>query len=409
MASALEQFVNNVRQLSSQGNLAQLCDYLTRSTELLLRNAQHLQNVLQTFDLQHHSLGIMAILCVKFSLPSITDYEALHAQFQEFISGCNGEQVRLATDTYAKLCHLFAQSLIDKKQPTSGLELLSTAIRKIQLYPSQLTSIHADLCQLCLLAKNFKPALEFLDTDITDISKEGSNYEAKHFLMYYYYGGMIYTGLKNYERALYFYEVALTTPAMAVSHIMLEAYKKYITVSLILHGKVLTLPKYTSQVVARFIKPLSQAYHELLTAYGTNNPDDFKTAMLKNKDIFVRDNNYGLVKQCLSSLYKKNIQRLTKTFMTLSLSDMANRVQLNGPKEAEQYILHMIEDGEIYATINQKDGMVIFHDNSEKYNDPEMLKELDEEMKKCIELNEKLREMDEEIMVNPCYVQKVNI
>lgn len=41
---------------------------------------------------------------------------------------------------------------------------------------------------------------------------------------------------------------------MAVSHIMLEAYKKYILVSLILHGKVQQLPKYTSQIVGRFIK-----------------------------------------------------------------------------------------------------------------------------------------------------------
>lgn len=41
---------------------------------------------------------------------------------------------------------------------------------------------------------------------------------------------------------------------MAVSHIMLEAYKKYILVSLILHGKVQPLPKYTSQIVGRFIK-----------------------------------------------------------------------------------------------------------------------------------------------------------
>lgn len=49
---------------------------------------------------------------------------------------------------------------------------------------------------------------------------------------------MIYTALKKFDRALYFLEVVITTPAMAVSHIMLEAYKKYILVCLILHGKV---------------------------------------------------------------------------------------------------------------------------------------------------------------------------
>lgn len=50
----------------------------------------------------------------------------------------------------------------------------------------------------------------------------------------------------------------------------------------------------------------------------------------------------GLVKQVSDAFYKKNIQRLTKTFLTLSLSDVANRVRLPGPKEAEEYILHMV-------------------------------------------------------------------
>ncbi|XP_021362606.1 COP9 signalosome complex subunit 3-like, partial [Mizuhopecten yessoensis] len=118
------------------------------------------------------------------------------------------------------------------------------------------------------------------------------------------------------------------------------------------------------------------------------------------------DNNMGLVKQCITSMFKKNIQRLTKTFLTLSLTDMANRVQLSGPKEAEKYVLHMIEDGEIYATINQKDGMVRFHDNPEQYKSAAVLSQIDKEMQKCMQLDEKLKEMDREIEVNPQYVQK---
>lgn len=39
-----------------------------------------------------------------------------------------------------------------------------------------------------------------------------------------------------------------------------------------------------------------------------------------------------------------------------------------------------IEEGEIFATINQKDGMVIFHDDPEKYNSPNMLKKLEDEV-----------------------------
>lgn len=406
MASALEQYVNNVRTLSVQGNFSQLCEYISKSSEILAKNAGHLDNVLGTFDMQQHSLGILGILCVKYSLPSIPDFETLFVQTQEFINSCNGEQVRYATDSYADLCHKFTQCLVDRKQAIRGIGIISCAIQKIQLAPSQLTSIHGDLCQLCLLSKCMKPALSYLNVDTTDISKEGGQFDAKHFLLYYYYGGMIYTALKNYDRALYFYEVAITTQSMAVSHIMLESYKKYILVALILHGKVPSLPKYTSQVVGRYIKPLCQHYHDLATSYSTNNPDELRTVVNKHTDTFARDNNMGLVKQCITSLYKKNIQRLTKTFLTLSLSDMANRVQLSCPKEAEKYVLHMIEDGEIFATINQKDGMVCFHDNPEKYNNVSMLLMLDKEMQKCIELDEKLREMDREVSMNPQFVQK---
>lgn len=58
--------------------------------------------------------------------------------------------------------------------------------------------------------------------------------------------------------------------------------------------------------------------------------------------LLCRESNLGLVKQVLASLYKKNIQRLTKTFLTLSLSDVASRVQLSGPSDAEKYILNMV-------------------------------------------------------------------
>ena len=44
--------------------------------------------------------------------------------------------------------------------------------------------------------------------------------------------------------------------------------------------------------------------------------------------------------------------------------------------------MEQIEDGEIYASINQRDGMVSFDNNPEKYNNPRMLKKLDDEV--CI-------------------------
>uniref|UniRef100_A0A8K9WND8 COP9 signalosome complex subunit 3 n=1 Tax=Oncorhynchus mykiss TaxID=8022 RepID=A0A8K9WND8_ONCMY len=375
MASALEQFVNNVRQLSAQGQMTQLCELINKSGELLAKNLSHLDTVLGALDIQEHSLGVLAVLFVKFSMPNIPDFETLFSQVQLFISTCNGEHIRYCPyDTFLSLLRMVLMHLF-LSQPLRGVGILKLAIDKMQINTNQLTSVHADLCQLCLLAKCFKPVLPFLELDMMDICKENGAYDAKHFLCYYYYGGMIYTGLKNFERAL------AAAPQVHVTD----------------------NPK---RAIYHIFKPLSNAYHELAQVYATNNPAELRSQVNKHSETFTRDNNTGLVKQCLSSLYKKNIQRLTKTFLTLSLQDMASRVQLSGPQEAEKYVLHMIEDGEIYASINQKDGMVCFHDNPEKYNNPAMLHKIDQEMLKCIELDEKLKSMDQEITVNPQFVQK---
>ena len=55
-----------------------------------------------------------------------------------------------------------------------------------------------------------------------------------------------------------------------------------------------------------------------------------------------QDNNLGVVKQVVSSMYKRNIQRLTQTYLTLSLEDIANSVELKSSKEAEMHVLQMV-------------------------------------------------------------------
>lgn len=243
------------------------------------------------------------------------------------------------------MCHLYTGYLTKHNlPPQQAIHVLVTAIEKVRQCDAQLTPVHADLFQISLVAKLFGPALRMLDQDITSIAcTDDGHADARYFLLYYYYGGMIYAAVKNLDRSLYCFEVAVATPAVAMSHIMLESYKKYVLVSLLLHGKFVPIPKYSSQVINRFMKPLSHAYLELANAYQTATIDEVRAVATKYRDVFVRDNNLGMVKQVQAALYRKNIQRLTKTFVTLSLADVASRVQLaGGPAEAEKHLLDMV-------------------------------------------------------------------
>ena len=55
--------------------------------------------------------------------------------------------------------------------------------------------------------------------------------------------------------------------------------------------------------------------------------------------LLLQDGNLGLVKLVEQSLVKRNIQRLTQTYLTLSLSDIAANVGLPSAEDAEMHIL----------------------------------------------------------------------
>ncbi len=52
-----------------------------------------------------------------------------------------------------------------------------------------------------------------------------------------------------------------------------------------------------------------------------------------------QDGNAGLLKQALAARQMRHTQRLTQTYLTLSLADIARHVGLASPQEAEQHIL----------------------------------------------------------------------
>ena len=43
----------------------------------------------------------------------------------------------------------------------------------------------------------------------------------------------------------------------------------------------LALPKYTSPIVGKFLKPLCTAYNEVVTSYHTNNAAELRTTVTK--------------------------------------------------------------------------------------------------------------------------------
>ena len=320
-------------------------------------------------------------------------------EIQGLITEVGSDEVRSSSKQFLLLCHTLTEALVKTKRSVNGIHLMSIAISKYQNHRSQLTPLHADLCLLCLDSKCLSPALKFLEIDYNSIKRTDDKEEdAKHVQLFHYYGGLIYAAVKNFEQASYFFEVVLTMPSRTMVRIMDEAYKKCVVLNLLLNCKLPEnlLPRYTSQCVLRQRKQVGMAYLKLAQEYPSLNYNKIKALVQANCSTFERDENMGLIKQCLNQVPKKNIQRLTKTFLTLPLAEVKNHVGVNNEREAELYILNMIDEGEICATINQKDGMVVFRDNTENYDSVAVFQNLQEDISKTILLINTLKAIDHE-------------
>eukprot|EP01018_Ginkgo_biloba_P022632 Gb_26185 [translate_table: standard] len=386
----------------SNDDLSHLQGLLKQYEEALHAQGPRLSAVLQQLDPAKHSLGYLYVLEAHSSgsIPR-EQAEGFMLTASNFINLCSADQIRLAPEKFTTLCKRLKEQAMQLQVPLQAILPLRTAVQKLRPSSEHLTPLHPDFLLMCLLAKCYKAGLSILEDDIFEVD------QPRDFLLYCYYGGMVYIGLKRFSKALEFFQHAITAPTSSLTAMTVEAYKKYILVSLIHTGQVPAFPKYAPAVVQRNLKSCAQPYIDLASNYSSGRISVLESCLNMNTEKFENDSNLGLVKQVLSSLYKRNIQRLTQTYLTLSLQDIANTVQLETSKQAEMHVLQMIQDGEIFATINQKDGMVSFQEDPEQYKTCQMTEHIDTAIRRIMSLSRKLTSVDEQVSCDHAYLSKV--
>ncbi|XP_052477513.1 LOW QUALITY PROTEIN: COP9 signalosome complex subunit 3 [Gossypium raimondii] len=395
--NSVEGLVTQIQGLSSTASdVLMLQNLLKQANDSLHAESTRLLPFLDQLDPSKHSLGYLYFLEACTAGPITKEQASSYVLIiARFLSSCVSEQIRLASHKFISVCKRFKDQLVLLGEPLRGVALMLTAIRKFQSLTEHLTALHPEFLLLCLLAKSYKTGHSVLEEDIFEVD------QPKDLFLYCYYGGMICIGQKHFQKALELLHNVVTAPMFAVNAIAVEAYKKYILVSLILHGQFSTsLPKYSSSAAQRNLRSLCQLYFDMENSYSNGKIGDLETYVQSNKERFEHDNNLGLVKQVVSSLYKQNIQRLTQTYLTLSLQDIASTVQLSSVREAEMHVLQMIQDVEIYATINQKDGMVRFLEDPEQYKTIEMIERIDSSIQRLMILSKKIT------LTDPSYLSK---
>jgi COP9 signalosome complex subunit 3 len=289
--------------------------------------------------------------------------------------------------------------------PLFTIRYLQRALKKARANTETLTTVHTLLVHVAIRGKAYHVAAQVCDETVFDVDEEGC--DPRNMLLYFYYGGLAYVGLKRWADALRFFRRVVTAPVSVLSQICAEAFKKMMLVSLIHLGRFSAdLPRYTSTAVVRSQKQAFPKYHELCNAYQTRNQEELEKVAAEHADIWKDDQNTGLVKQVIKSLVRGNIRRNTQTYLTMSLADLAKSAGLP-EDQAQAHLLDMIQQKQISAQINQKDHMVAFLEKQQAYDNATALHSLHERLSRSIKLAERVGQLRDTIETSPKYASRI--
>ena len=192
-------------------------------------------------------------------------------------------------------------------QSSAAAVLIQQALLRLDPSTSTFSSLHLLLVRLCLRSRAYSEALPILNNNIYHIAPSKSSpaerqyralcspknasatfitqeagfsnpIEYRHHLLYHLYGAMLYIGAKHWERALFFLEIVLVCPtANTTSMIQIEAYKKWVLVNLLQHGKSQPMPRGVNPSSAKTYRSIGKPYEAISDAFKNPDPHKLRT------------------------------------------------------------------------------------------------------------------------------------
>lgn len=277
-----------------------------------------------------------------------------------------------------------------------GVELLAQAVLRIDPTGSILTSTHILLVNLAYSSGHIEAALPVIDKSIVFypgmanhhtpdvlchqglpppayISKNSgltTALKAPAVLEYDLLCGLIYCSRRDWRKALAAFERVVTYPTrdQGISKIMVDAYKKWVLVSLLCNGKLEEVPPYTGSVASKAYSVIAKPYKDIAALFETESAAELKAEVEKNGGTeWQEDANTGLVQEVLSAYQRWQIIGLRQIYSKVSIPEIRQQTKsaqtgsiLNKDEDVETLVQNMIISGALSGVIEKNDDGVSY-------------------------------------------------
>ncbi|PXF46688.1 COP9 signalosome complex subunit 3 [Gracilariopsis chorda] len=361
------------------------------------------QNLLAYISTLHASLS--AVHSASPLVPQLLN------EFVALVRNTPATAVPHALIRWIGVCRHAARVVIDTSDVHRALALirpLRLAADKLATSPQSIVPIHADFLAVCLQAKCYKYAARWLRQRKRLHIDPATGLQASDVHLVYHYAAMVYMGLKDFSAALHCCRLALAVPAPTQTPLLQVAvctFKYYILLHLLVTGKAPQPFKFSSYQFSR-LRSFSSEYTELATAY--ERMDRCQTVQLfeSNRDTFEKHGNLGLVKQVMRTLTDALIERLTNSFVTMNIANVASRVGQSNEEHVHQVLLRMIEQGKINARIDDRKRVVRLIDAQRDVDERLFAQVSGALMQQSLQVLQRIDEFREKLQTDPAYVGK---
>lgn len=372
-----------------------------------------------TLNPRQHYPAFVAVLHASLANAKPTDVQTpyLLSAYRNLVQETSGDIAKILPHRWAGAGRHAGRLAIEGRSMQQCLSLvqpLREAAEKLAPSTDHLVPLHADFLAVCLEAKCYEIATRWASRKKLQLDVEATSVDATDVLLTYYYSGCAFTGMKQFRAALNSFRIALAVPASNMTRLnecVVAVYKKYILLNVLVNGCPPAPLRFCSYNTNR-LRNAATEYVEFAIAYKKRKPADLQDVSVLHKLTFEKDANLALVQQVINSLPRREITRLTASFVSMRIEDVAVRAGLKCKEDAEKLLLEMIADGSIQASLDGKDSVVRFVVNDgdeladEYAGSSETLKCMDDNMQRCLDGLKRIQMFRDSLLVDPQYVKK---
>lgn len=316
---------------------------------------------------------------------------------------------------------------------------------------NQLSLEGVEFLQCALLAGQYRYAARLVGGTWP---RPDATVNVKQVLRYYYLRGMIHLGCNDFVMAHRCFWTCLSVPAEVCCKIAVEAWKKLVLVQCIMNdgndpqsngvdfpkcmpscllrmlwsskegtnNMSTTTPQNTPQELQLTSNPVLQVqpliaqsqsskqspmntestacYMDLAAEFRRRNKSEVQSLIVKHKETYEEDGNFGLVQQCLTQLIHNQVRHISKMYSVVSLTKAASLLGISNTSDEatrEQVATLLFQSG-VPCEI-QEDGMIVFYDSEDDSVALSSLVDLAEWMA----LIDRVQRLDVNILTSPRY------